>query len=63
MNKKTITIYILSVFFSVNVIAQDAFHYTYFDMTQVALNPALAGNFQGTARVGGLFREQIIYKL
>lgn len=58
MNKKTITIYILSVFFSVNIIAQDAFHYTYFDMTQVALNPALAGSFQGTARVGGLFREQ-----
>jgi type IX secretion system PorP/SprF family membrane protein len=58
MNKKTFTLYILSFFISINVIAQDAFHYTYFDMTQVALNPALAGNFEGTARIGGLFREQ-----
>lgn len=38
--------------------SQDVFHYTYFDMTKVAMNPALAGNFEGTARVGLLYREQ-----
>ena len=38
--------------------AQDAFHYTLFDFTEIAMNPALAGGFEGTARAGGLFREQ-----
>ncbi len=38
--------------------AQDNFHYTNFDFTQAALNPALAGGFEGTVRLGGLTREQ-----
>ena len=51
----TVSIWFLSF---VSIIAQDSYHYTYFDMTQVALNPALSGGFEGTARIGGLFREQ-----
>ena len=57
MNKK-ILIYLLSFFFSLGLSAQDSYHYTYFDMTPVSLNPALAGGFEGTARIGGLIREQ-----
>lgn len=38
--------------------SQDAFHYTLFDFTEVAMNPALAGSFEGTIRGGGIFREQ-----
>ncbi len=38
--------------------AQDNFHYTNFDFTGVALNPALAGGFEGTVRLSGLTREQ-----
>jgi len=58
MNKRIILFFISALFFSSSAFAQDAFHYTYFDMTQVALNPALAGGFEGTARIGGIFREQ-----
>jgi len=58
MNKRIILFFISVLFFSSSTFAQDAFHYTYFDMTQVALNPALAGGFEGTARIGGIFREQ-----
>jgi len=57
MNKKTL-IYLLSFFFSLGLSAQDSYRYTYFDMAQVSLNPALAGGFEGTARFGGLIREQ-----
>ncbi len=38
--------------------AQDNFHYTNFDFAKSALNPALAGGFEGTVRLGGLTREQ-----
>ncbi len=58
MNKGKIIVFIFTLFLSASIFAQDAFHYTHFDMTQVALNPALAGGFEGTARIGGLLREQ-----
>ncbi len=58
MNKSKIIVFIFTLFLSADVFAQDAFHYTHYDMTQVALNPALAGGFEGTARIGGLLREQ-----
>lgn len=38
--------------------AQDSYHYTLFDFTEIAMNPALAGSFEGTVRGGGIFREQ-----
>lgn len=37
---------------------QDAFHYTLYDYTGITTNPALAGSFEGTARAGGIFRDQ-----
>ncbi|MEN0004426.1 MAG: PorP/SprF family type IX secretion system membrane protein [Bacteroidota bacterium] len=37
--------------------AQDI-HYTLFDMSPLALNPALTGAFEGTARIGGIYRDQ-----
>ena len=42
----------------VSLNGQDAFHYTLFDFTGPAMNPAIAGSFEGTVRGGGLFREQ-----
>ena len=33
-------------------------HFTMFDMTPLTINPALAGDFEGTFRVGGIFRDQ-----
>ena len=58
MIKSKLLIIGLIIFSSLGISAQDAFHYTHFDMAQVALNPGLAGGFEGTARVGALFREQ-----
>lgn len=37
--------------------AQDI-HFTQFYMSPLTLNPALAGKFEGTARIGGLYRDQ-----
>ena len=58
MNKNYILIIFILTFAVTGIRAQNSFHYTYFDMAQVALNPGLAGSFEGTARVGALFREQ-----
>jgi len=33
-------------------------HWTQFTMSPMTLNPALTGDFQGTARIGGLYRDQ-----
>lgn len=38
--------------------AQNELHFTQFEMTPIQLNPALSGDFQGTYRIGGLYRAQ-----
>lgn len=58
MNKNVLFTFLIWGFLTGMIIAQDPYRYTNFDMTQVALNPALSGSFEGTARVGGLFRGQ-----
>ncbi len=58
MNIRTILVVATLFFLRGFMNGQDPFHYTFFDMTKVAMNPALAGNFEGTARVGLLYREQ-----
>ncbi len=37
--------------------AQDI-HFTLFNMSPLSLNPALTGAYEGTARVGGIYRDQ-----
>ncbi len=37
--------------------AQDI-HFSLFDMSPLTLNPALTGAYEGTARVGGIYRDQ-----
>ncbi len=37
--------------------AQDI-HYTLFNMSPMTLNPALTGAYEGTARIGGIYRNQ-----
>ncbi|MCH2082598.1 MAG: PorP/SprF family type IX secretion system membrane protein [Saprospiraceae bacterium] len=48
---------ILVVALSGNLHAQDI-HFTLFDMSPLTLNPALSGAFEGTARLGGIYRAQ-----
>ncbi len=40
-----------------DVKAQD-FHFTQFDMSPLTLNPALTGAYEGTFRIGGVYRDQ-----
>ncbi len=47
----------LCVCFSLTLSAQDI-HFTLFNMSPTWLNPALTGAFEGTARIGGLYRGQ-----
>lgn len=42
---------------SVNLTAQD-FHFTQFEMAPLTLNPSLTGAYEGTFRVGGIYRDQ-----
>ena len=58
MKCNALLVFFLSVFTLAGLKSQDPFHYTLFDFTGPALNPALAGSFEGTVRGGGLFREQ-----
>ncbi len=44
-------------FLGSNVFAQDL-HYTQYNMDPIHLNPALTGNFEGTFRIGAIYREQ-----
>ena len=52
---------IIIALFSVMAIvvhAQNEIHFTQFEMAPIQLNPALAGDFQGTYRIGGIYRDQ-----
>ena len=43
--------------FSISLTAQDI-HFSLFHMSPLTLNPAQTGAFEGTARVGGIYRDQ-----
>ncbi len=43
--------------FSTSAFAQDI-HFTQYNMSPLTLNPSLTGAFEGTFRVGGLYRDQ-----
>jgi len=47
----------LLLFATTLVQAQDI-HWTQFTMSPMTLNPALTGDFEGTLRIGGLYRDQ-----
>ncbi|MEZ4906782.1 MAG: type IX secretion system membrane protein PorP/SprF [Saprospiraceae bacterium] len=53
-----IFIVIIIIFLSNFLNGQDQFRYTLFDYSPISLNPANAGSFEGTVRVGTLLREQ-----
>ncbi len=43
---------------STGVLRGQDIHWTQFTMSPMTLNPALTGDFEGTARIGGLYRDQ-----
>ncbi len=42
----------------INAIGAQDIHYTLFNMSPLTLNPALTGAYEGTARIGGIYRDQ-----
>lgn len=57
MNLRRTLFSLFTVLFVGTLQAQDI-HYSMFQMAPIGLNPALAGSFSGTARVGGIYRIQ-----
>ena len=51
-------LFFLAVFFYQIVGAQDI-HWTMYDMSPLTLNPANTGAFEGTFRIGGIYRDQM----
>jgi type IX secretion system PorP/SprF family membrane protein len=57
MRFKTLLL-ILTIIATVNTVKAQDFHFTQFDLSPLTLNPALTGAFEGTFRVGGIYRDQ-----
>lgn len=47
-----------SLLFALKTLSGQDIHYTLFNMAPLTLNPALAGAYEGTARIGGIYRNQ-----
>ena len=56
IRKLTFLVFFLSVAFA-EMQAQDI-HFTSYDFSPLTLNPAMAGNFSGSYRLGGVYRDQ-----
>lgn len=57
MRVKFLPLLFLLILCGLKTIAQDI-HFTQYYMSPVTLNPALAGKFEGTVRLGGIYRSQ-----
>jgi len=57
MHIRQLLLFLLICFFSSNVRSQDI-HFSQFSMSPLTLNPAHTGKFEGTVRLGGIFRGQ-----
>ena len=54
--RKLLSLFV-TVLFLGSLAAQDI-HFTQFYMSPMTLNPAMAGKFEGTVRIGGIYRDQ-----
>ena len=57
MNLYRLSTLLLTLMICFGIKAQDR-HYTLFNFSPIILNPANTGAFEGTARIGGIFRDQ-----
>jgi type IX secretion system PorP/SprF family membrane protein len=56
--KLKIVLFTLSLFTTLGTLQAQDLHYTLYNMSPLTLNPALTGAYEGTARVGGIYRSQ-----
>ncbi|MBK7871835.1 MAG: PorP/SprF family type IX secretion system membrane protein [Saprospiraceae bacterium] len=47
-----------AIFITLETLSAQDIHATLFNMTPLTLNPALTGAYEGTARIGGMYRDQ-----
>jgi type IX secretion system PorP/SprF family membrane protein len=57
MKLKNLLLLLFFLFAILGVNAQD-FHYSQYNLSPLTLNPAKAGSFKGTVRLGGIYRDQ-----
>lgn len=57
MHSKKLLTLLCAVLLGGGLLAQDI-HFTQYNMSPMTLNPALTGKFEGTARIGGIYRDQ-----
>ncbi len=57
MHSKKLLSLISLIFLGCSLWAQDI-HFTQYYMSPMTLNPAMIGKFEGTARIGGIYRDQ-----
>ena len=55
--KKLLNSLLFLTIFSGSILAQDI-HFTNWDMAPLTINPAFSGAYSGTARIGGIYRDQ-----
>ncbi|MEZ4942604.1 MAG: PorP/SprF family type IX secretion system membrane protein [Saprospiraceae bacterium] len=51
-------LFLLSILFLGSALWAQDIHFTQYYMSPMTLNPALTGKFEGTARIGGIYRSQ-----
>ncbi|MBL7790857.1 MAG: PorP/SprF family type IX secretion system membrane protein [Saprospiraceae bacterium] len=49
---------LLTVFLAIETLHAQDLHFSLFNMSPLSLNPAQTGAFEGTARIGGIYRDQ-----
>ncbi len=47
-----------TIFITLGTLTAQDIHYTLYNMSPLTLNPALTGAYEGTARAGGIYRDQ-----
>jgi type IX secretion system PorP/SprF family membrane protein len=57
MKLKNLLLFLFFLFAISGINAQD-FHYSQYNLSPLTLNPAKAGSFKGTVRLGGIYRDQ-----
>jgi len=57
MNKSSLYLSFLLLFIFTNVQAQDI-HFSLYNMSPLSLNPANTGAYEGSFRIGGIYRDQ-----
>ncbi len=51
-------LFLIAVLFCLNSLSAQDIHFTQFYMSPMTMNPAMAGKFEGTVRIGGIYRGQ-----